>query len=173
MEYGTFVGLCWGALFLSYVEGVSYNNGLLILLCFMLCGVALVLPFVLAMRLNRKLFVAGEQLSYFQGLIFSFSMLMYGCLMNGLIVFAYFQFLDEGLLYEQLSQMLAMPELVSTYQQMGMGEQYTQMAEMMEEVDGLSPFEKALLIFNNNFFFSIILSFVVAIVASWKRLIFK
>ena len=169
MEYGTFVGLSWGALFLSYVEGISYNNGLLMLLCIMLCGVSFVLPFVLAMRLNRKLWMAGEQLSYFQGLIFSFSMLMYSCMMNGLIVFAYFRFLDNGLLYEQLNQMLHMPELVATYQQIGMGEQYKQMMSMMEEMDGLSAFEKTLLIFNNNFFFSIILSFVVAIVASWSR----
>ena len=84
MEYGTFIGLTWGGMFLTYVEGISYNNGLLMLLCFMLGGVALVLPFVLAFRLNRKMALAGEHLSYFQGLFFAFSMFMYGCLLNGL-----------------------------------------------------------------------------------------
>lgn len=167
MEYGTFVGFSWGALFLSYVEGISYNNGLLMLLCFMLAGVSLVLPFLLALRLNRKMFLADERLSYLQGLLFSISMFMYACLMNGLIVFAYFSFLDDGLLYEQLNSMLTMPEMVQTYQQIGMSEQYDQMVNMMGELNGLTVFEKTLMIFNNNFFFSIIMSFAVAIVASY------
>lgn len=167
MEYGTFVGLCWGAMFLCYVEGISYQNGLLILLCVALLGVACVLPFVLAMRLNRKHFSIGEQLSYWQGLLFAFSMFMYACMMNGLIVFAYFQFLDNGLLMEQLESLVNMPEMVTTYQQIGMGEQYEQMISMLQQMDNLTPFEKTLLIFNNNFFISIILSFVVGIVASY------
>ena len=37
MEYGTFVGLTWGGLFFSYVEGIAGNNGMLMMLCFMLC----------------------------------------------------------------------------------------------------------------------------------------
>lgn len=169
MEYGTFVGLSWGALFLSYTEGVSYDNALLILLCFILCGVAFVLPFVLAYRLNRKLFVAGERLNYLQGLFFSLSMFMYACLLNGLIVFAFFQYLDNGLLFEKLNSMMTMPEMVSTYQSMGMGEQYNQMLDMMREAGGLSALDKALIIFNNNFFYSLIFSFIVAFVASYKK----
>lgn len=169
MEYGTFVGLAWGGVFLSYVEGISNGNGLLMLLCFMLCGVAFFLPFTLALRLNRKMAMAGEQLSYFQGLLFAFSMFMYACLMNGLIVFSYFHFMDDGQLMEQLNEMLMQPEMVKTYEQMGMGEQYAQMMDLLKETDGLSPWEKTLLIFNNNFFFSLILSVIVAVVASWKR----
>ena len=167
MEYGTFVGMSWGALFLSYVEGISYGNGLLIFLCFILCGVALLLPFLLAMRLNAKMSLVGEKLSYLQGLLFSLSMFMYACLMNGMIVFSYFNFLDDGLLFEQLNSMMNSQEMTSAYQQMGLGAQYAQMLDMMDEVDSLSAFEKTLLIFNNNFFFSIILSFLVAIVASY------
>ena len=169
MEYGTFVGLSWGGVFLTYVEGISYNNGLLMLLCFMLCGVAFILPFVLALRLNRKMALAGERLSYFQGLLFAFSMFMYACLMNGLIVFAYFQFLDNGMLMEQLNGMLMQPEMVKTYEQMGMGEQHAQMMGILKEADALSAWEKTLLIFNNNFFFSLFLTFIVALVASWRK----
>ncbi len=169
MEYGTFVGLTWGGVFLTYTEGISYNNGLLMLLCFMLCGVAMVLPFGLGWRLNRKMSLAGERLSYFQGLFFAFSMFMYACLLDGLIVFSYFQFLDDGLLMEQLNAILMQPEMVKTYEQMGMGEQHVQMQQILTEADGLSAWEKTLLIFNNNFFFSIILSLFVAWVASWRR----
>ncbi len=169
MEYGTFVGLAWGGVFLTYVEGISNNNGLLMLLCFLLCGVAFFLPFLLALRLNRKIQVAEERLTYFQGLLFAFSMFMYACLMNGLIVFSYFNFLDNGMLMEQLNDMLTQPEMVKTYEQMGMGEQHAQMLEILKETDALSAWEKTLLIFNNNFFFSLILSIIVAVVASWKR----
>ena len=167
MEYGTFVGLSWGALFYCYVEGISYNHPLLLLLCFALAGVAFVLPFLLALRMNSKMFLAGEKLSYWQGLLFSFSMFMYASMMNGLLVFLYFRFLDDGLLFEQLNSLMGQEDIVATYQQIGMGEQYEQMMHMMEEVDALSPLEKTLAIFNNNFFFGLLLSFVVAIVASY------
>ena len=82
MEYGTFLGLSWGLLFLCYVESISYNNGLLMMLCLLFVGTSLLLPFMLALRLNRKLFIIGERLSYIQGLFFSFSMFMYACLLH-------------------------------------------------------------------------------------------
>ena len=167
MEYGTFVGLGWGAMFLSYVEGISYQNGLLIFLCVALFSVMCVLPFVLAMRLNRKHHEAGERLSYWQGVLFSFSMFMYACMMNAFIVFSYFQFLDDGLLMEQLNSMVNTPEIVATYQQIGMGAQYEQMLGMLKQVEELTPFEKALMIFNNNFFISLILTIFVGIVAAY------
>lgn len=165
MEYGTFVGLAWGGVFFSYVEGIASNNGLLMMLCFMLCGVSLFLPFLLAFRLNRKMKSVGESLTYIQGLLFAFSMFMYACLMNGLLVFAYFQLMDDGQLMDRMNELLTQPEMVSTYEQMGMGEQRVQMMDVLREADRLSSWEKTLLIFNNNFFFSIILSFFVAGVA--------
>ncbi len=168
MEYGTAVGLGWSALFLSYVGGVTSGNGLLILLCFLLCGVCFALPFVLALRINKKLFAIGEKLSYLQGLFFSFSMFMYGCLINGLIVFAYFKFWDDGSLYEQLNKLVTQPDMVETYRQLGMGDQYAQMLELLKQVDSLSAFDKTLAIFNNNFFWGLILSFIVAVVASYN-----
>ena len=90
---------------------------------------------------------------------------MYACLMNGLVVFAYFQLKDDGQLMDRMNELLTQPEMVSTYEQMGMGEQRVQMMDVLREADGLSSWEKTLLIFNNNFFFSIILSFFVAGVA--------
>lgn len=167
MEYGTFIGLGWGATFLSYVEGISYQNGLLIFLCVALFSIMCVCPFVLAMRLNRKHYAIGDRLSYLQGLLFAFSMFMYACMMDGFITYAYFQFWDNGLLMEQLESMVNMPEMVRTYQQIGMGEQYEQMINMLKQMNELTAFEKALMIFNNNFFISILLSFVVGFVASY------
>lgn len=168
MEYGTFIGLSWGVLFLCYVEGISYGNNLLVLLCLLFCAISFFLPFLLALRLNRKLLTIDENLSYIQGLLFSFSMFMYACLMNGFIVFAYFQFLDDGTLFEQLHNMIKMPELKAAYQQMGMDEQYSQMIAILKDVNQMSTFEKTLGIFNNNFVFGSIMSFVVAFFASYN-----
>lgn len=168
MEYGTFIGLAWGALFLCYAEGIRTNNALLILLCLMLCGISVVLPFFFAFRLNRKLFTMNEKLSYLQGLIFSFSMFMYACLMSGLITFAYFQFFDDGSLHEQMYSLLTQPETATIYQQMGMTEQYEQITSIFNEFATFSPLDKTLLLFNNNFVFSIIFSFITAAVASYN-----
>lgn len=167
MEYGTFLGLGWGATFLCYVEGVSTDNALLILLCFILCAACLVMPFFFAMRLNRKLYAIDERLSYPQGLSFAFSMFMYACLMSGLIHFVYFKWLDDGMLYEQLNSIMTQANMVEAYRQMGMAEQYAQIKDMIRQVNDLSEWEKTLGLFNKNFFFSIIMSFVVAVVASY------
>lgn len=175
MEYGTFLGLSWGLLFLCYVESISYNNGLLMMLCLLFVGTSLLLPFMLALRLNRKFLVIGERLSYTQGLFFSFSMFMYACLLTGLATFAYFQFFDDGTLFEQLNSMFTMPELVAVYQQMGMEEQYKQMLDVLKDIEGMSAFDKALGLFNNNFIFGIAMSFIVGWVASFdlKKVIKK
>ncbi|MCH5175290.1 MAG: DUF4199 domain-containing protein [Prevotellaceae bacterium] len=166
MEYGTFVGLGWGALFLCYVGGIVMNNAILMLLCVAVGLACLLLPFWFAMRLNKMLHGVGEKLSYLQGLLFSVSMFMYACLMSGLVAFAYFRFMDSGALYEALHSMITQPEMVATYKQMGLGEAYSQMQTTLSEMQSMSAFDKALLLFNNNFCFSIIMSFLVAIAAS-------
>ena len=166
MEYGTFVGLSWGAFFLSYVEGICTDSALLMLFSMILGTVCLCLPFLFALRLNRKLTAVGEKLSYLQGLLFAISMLMYACLLDGLIIYAYFTLFDEGQLIERMLQLLTQPEVITTYRQMGMATSYTQMTEMLDEISEMSAFEKTLSLFNTNFIFSTFLSFFVAIPAS-------
>lgn len=168
MEYGTFVGLGWGALFLCYVGGICTGNALLIFLCLLLFPVCMVLPFMLALRLNRKFAKAQIRLKYMYGLLFSASMLMYACLLTGLTEFAYFAHFDDGTLITQLSLMLSQPEAVATYHQLGMSESYTQLTDMLQEIDAMTPFEKALSLFNSHFLSSMFLSPFVAIVASWN-----
>lgn len=169
MEYGTFIGLSWSVLFLSYVYGISQNNALLMMLCFFSFGFSCVLPFILAMRMKKILLIDDMGLSYMQGLFFSFSMFMYACLFNALIVYGYFEFFDNGGLFATLSTLLDDPLLKTTYTNIGMGEQYAELMGMMDELAGLSSFDKAVLMFNNNFVWSLILSFPVALAASRRR----
>ena len=168
MEYGTFVGLGWGALFLCYVGGIVTENALLTLFCLVLGLVCLLMPFGFALRMNKMLATVNEKLSYWQGLLFSFSMFMYACLMSGLIAFVYFHFMDDGALYDHLHGIITQPDMVAAYRQMGLGEAYSQMQDALAEMQRMSDFDKALLLFNNNFCFSMILSFLVAIVASYN-----
>lgn len=168
MEYGTFVGLGWGALFLCYVGCVCTGSALLMLLCMAVGAACLVLPFRMALRMNRKLQAIGEKMSYLQGLLFAISMLMYACLMNGLVNYVYFAYFDDGALLDQMTQLMTQANTRETYRQMGMSASYAQMEAMLDEIGNLSPFEKTLSLFNSNFLCSIILSFFVALSASCR-----
>ena len=168
MEYGTFIGLCWSAVFLTYAYGVM-GNALLLFLCMALCGVSVVLPFILAVRLNKRMHADGAYMSYFQGLLFSFSMLMYACLMHGLVVYGYFEILDNGAWVSTITNMLNDPNMKNMYEQMGMSGQHKQVVDMLGEIGGLGSFDKTLLIFNNDFLVSIVLAAITAIPVSWRR----
>lgn len=169
MEYGTFIGIAWGCAFLAYVEGVASDNALLVLAGGALCLVGAVIPFLFGARLNRKMAAVDERMSYLPALLFSFSMLMYACLMDGLIMYAWFEFADSGRLFDALDRMMKTPELADIYRQSGMGEQYEQAKVMLKELGMLPAWEKALSMINNNFFLSLLLSFAVAKVVSLKR----
>jgi hypothetical protein len=58
---------------------------------------------------------------------------------------------------------------------MGMEEQYKQMLDVLKDIEGMSAFDKALGLFNNNFIFGIAMSFIVGWVASFdlKKVIKK
>lgn len=168
MEYGTFVGLAWSVAFLSYVYGLCGANALLLMLCLVFCGVSILLPFFLAMRLRHMMIVDGAGMSYWQGLMFAFSMFMYACLFNGLIVYGYFEVLDDGVLIDSLSKMIVQQDMKQLYEQMGMAEQYKEIQKMLDELAGLGAFDKALLMFNNNFFWSLLWSVILALVVRTK-----
>ncbi|MBQ0021761.1 MAG: DUF4199 domain-containing protein [Prevotellaceae bacterium] len=161
MEYGTFVGIAWSLLFLSYFYGVRDNNALLLLASFALCAVGFFLPFILGLRLNAIMSFNNMRLSYLKALMFSFSMFMYACLLSGLISYFYFEFLDDGELLSAISTMLNNKEIISMYNEMKLAEQYGELLNMIKELENLSSFESALLIFNNNFTWSMIMSFLV------------
>ncbi len=169
MEYGTFVGLCWSVLFLSYTYGVREANAFYLIICFLFCVLSVLVPFVLALRMRRKVNRCGQNMSYWQGLLFSFSMFMYACLLNGLVVYGYFELLDNGELVSALSKLIGAADIKNMYAQMGMAEQYSEVMKMLDEVNELSSFEKALLMFNNNFTWGLLMSFLVAIAASLKK----
>lgn len=169
IEYGTMIGLSWGALLLSYTYGIRDLNTFLILLSFILCSVCLLLPFLLGFRLNRKAFRAGIRVSYLQGLFISLSMFLYASIMGALITFSYFEYLDHGAFMEALFKMLNDSNMSDIYSQMGMGGEYGEMVNLLKEADKSTSFEKALLMFNNDITWGIAISFLVAITVSWKR----
>ena len=61
-------------------------------------------------------------------------------------------------------------ELKKTYEQIGMSDSYNEMMQLLNEASSLSSFEKTLALFNNNFFMSLFLSFLVAFVASFSTI---
>ena len=103
-----------------------------------------------------------------QGLSFSFTMFMWACLFNGIIVYSYFEFFDNGAFIDALITMLSDKQLAQTYTQIGMGESYKEILSMMNEIAQTSSFDKALALFNNNFLLSLLLSIPVALVTKTK-----
>lgn len=167
MEYGTFIGIAWSLCFLSYTYGVINNNSMLLMLCLLLLCVGGIMPFLLALRLAMKV-PAKNRMSFFQGLGFSFTMFMWACLFDGIIVYSYFEFFDNGAFIDALVTILSDKQLAQTYTQIGMGESYKQILSMMNEIAQTSSFDKALALFNNNFLLSLLLSIPVALVAKTK-----
>jgi len=172
MEYGTFIGTSWSLCFLSYVYGITSNNALLLLICFAFLGLSTLLPFLLAFRLNKK-YPDGDGMTYIQGLLFAFSMFMWACLLDGMIVYGYFEFLDNGAFLDTVLGMLEDKQIVQTYTQIGLADSYKDIMKMMNELTQTSSFEKAMAFFNNNFILSVVLCFPVAVVASLKVKIIK
>lgn len=169
-EYGTFVGIGWGALFLLYIYSVLTMNPLFFLAFFALMFVCSIMPFFFAFRINKKYASIGERLSYFQGFSFSLVMFMYACLMSGIISYIYFEFFDNGAICQSLLEMFNTAELKKTYEHIGMSDSYNEMMQLLNEASSLSSFEKTLALFNNNFFMSLFLSFLVAFVASFSTI---
>ena len=169
MEYGTFVGISWAMIFLSYVYGVRTSNPLLFLLCFAMLGLGFILPLLFGFRINWKYARVNDKLSYIQGLFFAFNMFVFACLLNGLTTYAYFEFFDEGMLTSGILKMFEEANMMETYTQIGMGDSYKEMMALLNEADSLSSLEKALIIFNNNFFYGCIMSFIVALLAAHNR----
>lgn len=170
LEYGTFLGIGWGIMFLLYIYSIITLNPLLFLAFFFLMIVCFFLPFYFAFRIRKKYSEIEERLSYVQGLTFSMGMFMYACLVSGVVAFAYFEFIDNGNLCQTLIDTFNNADLQTTYQKLGMEEPYKEMMQLLDEASSLSSFEKAMAVFNNNFIFSLILSFFVAFGASFAPL---
>lgn len=167
-EYGTFLGIEWSIVFVSFVMAITQESLIGPFACMFLFGLAPIFALYFAWRFKQKLDV-GEQFSYGIAWIFSAFMFLYASLLSGVVEFVYFQYLDEGQLFGAFQKALNMPEMVEQYKAMGCEELLETTRMQLGELEMLSPLDLTLNIFGNNIFFSFILSFLVAVVAHMKK----
>lgn len=167
-EYGTFLGIEWSFVFVSFVMTMTHESLLGSFTCMFLFGLAPIFALYFAWRFKQKLEV-GERVSYGIALLFSSFMFLYAALLSGVVEFLYFRYLDEGQLFAAFRKALTMPEIVEQYKAMGCEEVLETSKMQLDEIEQLSPFDLALNIFANNVLFSFILSFFVAVVAHMKK----
>ena len=165
MEYGTILGICWVAVFVFYVIGFRAESGLFMLLGMVGLFSLLPLEFYLGCRLKRRSVQLGIKPTPFFSFMNTLSVFMYACLLCGCVEYVYFAFIDKGALLDAVSTLLDTPELKLAYSQMGMTEHYKQATEVIGELGTLSAFDKTLLLFNQNFLITLILSVPVTVVS--------
>lgn len=163
-EYGSFIGLTWIAIFLCYAEGISSNNMALTAACIIPAIISFILPFMLSLRINKKLFAIGERMTYWRAFSFSLMMFTFASLMSGVATYVYLQYINGGRLLERLASMLADPNVALAYRQMGMGSQHK---EIMSMIGQLTPWDFSLSMFSNGMMIGIAASLFLAFFSSF------
>ena len=166
MEYGSIMGLSWTAVFALYVIGFRSGNGIFLLLAFLGLLGNVALEFYFGIRVKKRSVQLNLSLSPLFTFVNIFSMFMYACLLCGAMEYLYFQAIDKGTLIAAIGQMVEQSDVKQTYYQMGMKESYDQVVSLINEVSSLSALDKVILLFNQNFFTSLIIAVPVTM-ANW------
>lgn len=167
MEYGTFLGVAWIAVFALYVYGILGTDALLMLFaCIGFCTLPFV-AFYFAWRYKQHL-EPEERLPFFGAWIFVVTMFVYSCLITGAAEYFYFAYMDEGALVECFRSIVEDREVIGLYEQMGMADTWQMLKSSVDDMAGLSPLDVTLMLFNQNIFVSLILSIPAAFIASMK-----
>lgn len=169
MEYGSILGLCWVAVFASYVYGFRTQSGLLMFLGMLMLLLLLPIEFFLGMRMKKRSVQLEIPMSFLFTYMNVLGIFMYACLLSGCMEYVYFAFIDKGELFNALNTMLTSADVEALYKQTGLNSYYKQIIGMLDELSYIPAFDKTLLLFNNSFITSLILSLPVAIVAYFYK----
>jgi len=161
MEYGTFLGVAFLAVFAAYVGGLRVPSGLL--LFGSMVGLPLLAVFAgyLAMRYKRQV-ADGVAIPYSAAFVWCFMMLMYANFLAAAGEYVYFRWLDGGAMVESFRAMLNDGTLTAQYAQMGMQDSLEELKQMVEAFAALSPQDLVLGYFNVEMMVAIPLAFVLA-----------
>lgn len=166
MEYGTFLGIAWTAVFILYAISFRTNSptySFFALMGFISLGI---LPFIFAWRV-KQMQNKGEGLGFFRAIGFTFNLFMFASLFSGACEYAYFAYFDNGMLLDGVTRIFV--EQKESYKQMGMTESYDQILEMIKTAQGLSSFEKTEALFNSNIILSLFFLLPVSFIAAHKH----
>lgn len=167
IEYGTFLGIAWLIAFGFVVGGLTTGNLIYSLMGFGWIGLSVFIPFYLAWRFKQHL-DEGECVSAFAAWVFAFLLFVYACFFAAVGHLIYFTYIDGGQLLEAFQAILTAPEVENQYTAIGASEMLETARQQLQVIQGLTPIEISLALFENNIFFSLLLTLPVAFVAHRK-----
>lgn len=163
-EYGTFLGFSWIVTFAIYVMGLRCSSILLLLLAmFMICLLPLV-AFYFSWRLKRHMADLREAIPFRLALMFSLMMFFYACVLTGMAEYIYFAFMDNGAAVQSLYDMFLSEDTQRIYSENGMESMLNMVKDSLDQLGSMSPFSVVMMLFNQNFMVSLILSVVTSLI---------
>lgn len=163
-EYGTFVGLSWILVFALYVMGMRLQNSTLMTTGMLTFCALPAVAFYFAHRFRQQL-LDETTIGYGRAYWFCLMMLVYASLLTAAAVYAYFKWMDNGALMQVMRDTIESPMAKRTYSDLGMDDTLTMMKEVLKDLSGVSPFDIAVALFNQNIVFSFILALPTALFA--------
>lgn len=167
IEYGTILGIAWLIAFGFVVGGMITGNLFYSMIGFGWIGLSVLIPFYLAWRFKQHL-NEGERVSTFAAWIFAFLLFVYACFFTAVGHLIYFTYIDGGRLLEAFQSLLSAPEVESQYTTIGAADMLETARSQLQVIQGLTPMEISLALFENNVFFSLLLTIPVAFIAHRK-----
>lgn len=152
-QNGAIIGLMWIVSFAFYIVGLSHpligNLSLLFGLLSLYCCVALIKKF------KREI----TPINFWQSWRMSILIYMYASLLMAMAQFIYFQYIDNGLLFNTYATALQQPEMTALLQNMLPGEDVNNVVnETIDTLRSITPIDLTFKFLTNNLFLGLILS---------------
>ena len=152
-QNGTIIGLMWIVSFAFYIVGLSHpligNLSLLFGLLSLYCCVALIKKF------KREI----TPINFWQSWRMSILIYMYASLLIAMAQFIYFQYIDNGLLFDTYASVIQQPEMTALLQNMLPGEDINKVInETIDTLRSITPINLTFKFLTNNLFLGLILS---------------
>ena len=167
MEYGTFLGIAWTAVFFLFIATIRTASDLYAILAFFAFLSLAIIPFLFAWRI-KQLQGKGESLGILRGCLFSFNLFMFASLFTGACEYAYFAFFDHGTFVDSFMKIYFNPEIANVYKTAGLNDLYGEAKTGLMQFGNLSPYEKAGSFFTFSFYTSLFFILPVGALASLK-----
>ena len=160
MLYGTYKGVFWIAKFALFPLGFIFSPFALFFI--LLTLVVPIIVFIMVRSFRER--QCGGILPFFPALAFSFQVYLFAAILTSVAHYIYFQFLDNGFIYNQVLTML---EQFNTDQ--SVNAQTEQLKHVVEVLYGLTPIQLTMQLLSQNIFYAIIFSLPIALVVMRKK----
>lgn len=157
MQYGTYNGAVWAALFLCNVYAIRLGSDYLSMASVAFFIFAAFYNFRSAANVKLSALALGIRVTPLRAVIYPFSMLMYTSLFAAAIEFIYFYKLDNGDFFGAIKALLKAPGVKEAYNQMGISGNYAEVTELLDMADSMTAVDITGVLLNQHFLLSLLL----------------